>query len=175
MFNGPTHCRIHTVFELPTTYIGLWRESVNTNWTIIAIAPRRIAGEKVWLLQNSVEKHTKQQLTMGKILQVLSVAGALSALIRRWFVTKRYSRDEDDGEEDAFAGCTWRGMTTTQTVGRRTKCPDVHVVSSYIAHVLIRRGIYLRAAFISLSASNCAAFIQGRRLFAEIRYSLTYS
>ena len=38
-------------------------------------------------------------------------------------------------------------------------------LSSYFAHVLIRRGVYSRAAFISLSASNCAAFIRGRRLF----------
>ena len=37
--------------------------------------------QKVWLLQNSVEKHTKQQLTMGNIRQVPSAAGALSALI----------------------------------------------------------------------------------------------
>ena len=36
--------------------------------------------------------------------------------------------------------------------------------------MLTRRGVYSRAAFISLSASNCAAFIRGRRLFAEIRY-----
>ena len=39
--------------------------------------------------------------------------------ISRRFSTKRYTWDEDDGEEDAFAGCIWRGMTTnsrTQTV-----------------------------------------------------------
>ena len=41
--------------------------------------------------------------------------------------------------------------------------------SSYFAHVLTHRGIYLRVAFISLSASHCATFIQGRRLFVEIR------
>ena len=54
----------------------------------------------------------------------------------------------------------------------RTKWPRtyVFVVSSYFAHVLTCRGIYSRVAFISLSASNCAAFIRGRRLFAEIRY-----
>ena len=50
-------------------------------------------------------------------------------------------------------------------------CTYVYVLrlSSYFAHVLTRRGVYSRAAFISLSASNCAAFIRGRRLFAEIR------
>ena len=39
-----------------------------------------------------------------------------------------------------------------------------------LPRMLTRRGVYSRAAFISLSASNCAAFIRGRRLFAEIRY-----
>ena len=57
----------------------------------------------------------------------------------------------------------------------RTKWPRTYVyvleTRSYFAHVLTRRGVYSRAAFISLSASNCAAFIRGRRLFAEIRYS----
>ena len=43
---------------------------------------------------------------MGKMP---SMAGALSALISHHFATKRYTRDEDDGEEDAFAGCIWRG------------------------------------------------------------------
>ena len=51
----------------------------------------------------------------------------------------------------------------------RTKWPRTYVyvlrLSSYFAHVLTRRGIYSRAAFISLSTSNCAAFIRGRRLF----------
>ena len=39
-----------------------------------------------------------------------------------------------------------------------------------LPRMLTRRGVYSRAAFISLSASNCAAFIRGRCLFAEIRY-----
>ena len=47
--------------------------------------------------------------------------------------------------------------------------------SSYFAHVLTRRGVYSRAAFISLSTSNCAAFIRGQRLFAEIRYTISCS
>ena len=47
-------------------------------------------------------------------------------------------------------------------------------VSSYFAHVLTRRGVYSRAAFISLSASNYAAFIQGRRLFKGGVYSRKY-
>ena len=38
----------------------------------------------------------------------------------------------------------------------------------------IRRGVYSRAAFISLSASNCAAFIRGRRLFEGGVYSRKY-
>ena len=57
----------------------------------------------------------------------------------------------------------------------RTKWPRTYVyvlcLSSYFVHVLTHRGVYSRAAFISLSASNCAAFIQGRRLFTEIRYA----
>ena len=63
---------------------------------LLPVELRRQVGEKVWLLQNSVEKHTKQQPTMGKIRQVPSVAGALSTLISRRFATKRYTRDEDD-------------------------------------------------------------------------------
>ena len=50
---------------------------------------------------------------MGKIWQEPYAAGALSALISSRFATKRYTRDKDDGEEDAFAGCIWRGMTTS--------------------------------------------------------------
>ena len=38
----------------------------------------------------------------------------------------------------------------------------------------IRRGVYSRAAFISLSASNCAALIRGRRLFEGGVYSRKY-
>ena len=47
---------------------------------------------------------------------------------------------------------------------------------SYFAHVhlLTRRGVYSRAAFISLSASDCAAFIRGRRLFEGGVYSRKY-
>ena len=124
-------------------------------------------------------RNTKQQLTMGKIRQVPSTVpsavGALGAMVSRRFTTKLYTRDEEGGKEDAFAGCIWRGMTTSSktqtsmTVGRHTKHPRWNVVSSYFAHVLTCRGVYSRAAFISLSASNCVAFIQGRRLFAEIR------
>ena len=44
-------------------------------------------------------------------------------------------------------------------------------LSSYFAQVLTRRGVYSRAAFISHSASNCAAFIRGRRLFEGGVYS----
>ena len=40
--------------------------------------------------------------------------------------------------------------------------------------MLTRRGVYSRAAFISLSASNCAAFIRGRRLFEGGVYSWKY-
>ena len=40
--------------------------------------------------------------------------------------------------------------------------------------MLTRRGVYSRAAFISLSASNCAAFIRGRRLFEGGVYSRKY-
>ena len=40
--------------------------------------------------------------------------------------------------------------------------------------MLTRRGVYSRAAFISLSASNCAAFIRGRRLFEGGVYSRNY-
>ena len=49
-----------------------------------------------------------------------------------------------------------------------------HVASlhRHTLRMLTRCGVYSRAAFISLSASNCAAFIQGRRLLAEIRYVL---
>jgi len=47
------------------------------------------------------------------------------------------------------------------------------MTSYFFAHVhsqiVAARGVYSRAAFISLSASNCAASIRGRRLFAEIR------
>ena len=50
---------------------------------------------------------------MGKIWQEPYAAGALSALNSSRFATKQYTRDEDDGEEDAFAGCIWRGMTTS--------------------------------------------------------------
>ena len=43
---------------------------------------------------------------MGKIQQVPSAAGALSALISRRFATKRYTctRDEDDGEDACLCG-----------------------------------------------------------------------
>ena len=40
--------------------------------------------------------------------------------------------------------------------------------------MLTRRGVYSRAAFISLSASNCAAFIRGRCLFEGGVYSRKY-
>ena len=48
-----------------------------------------------------------------------------------------------------------------------------HVVSSCL-RMLTRGSIYSRAAFISLSASNCAAFIRGRRLFEGGVYSRKY-
>ena len=53
-------------------------------------------------------------------------------------------------------------------------CRKTYVVSSYFAHVLTRRGVYSRAAFISLSAFNCAVFIQGQRLFEDGVYSRKY-
>ena len=47
---------------------------------------------------------------------------------------------------------------------------ETYKVSTLYRYTLLtRHGIYSRAEFISLSASNCAAFIQGRRLFGEIR------
>ena len=122
----------------------------------------RQAGEKVWLLQKSAAKCTKQQLTMGKIRQVPSTAWS-SALIRRRFATKRYTQDQDIGEEDAFAGKEGDDDELKETVFyarlledvQSTKCPRM----SYFVHVLTRRGIFSRAASISLSTSNCEAFI----------------
>ena len=66
----------------------------------------------------------------------------------------------------------------------RTKWPRTYVyVCTKATHVRIRTPFIIilcaranpprrlfEGAFISLSASNCAAFIRGRRLFAEIRY-----
>ena len=46
---------------------------------------------------------------------------------------------------------------------------STYVAASYFAQVLTRRGIYSRVVFISLSTSNCAAFIRGWRPFAEIQ------
>ena len=43
-----------------------------------------------------------------------------------------------------------------------------------LPRMLTRRGVYSRAAFISLSASNCAAVIRGRRLFEGGVYSRKY-
>ena len=38
---------------------------------------------------------------------------------------------------------------------------STYVAASYFAQVVTRRGIYSRVVFISLSTSNCAAFIRG--------------
>ena len=67
---------------------------------------------------------------------------------------------------DAYGGARGLRLSST-TVGRRTKC------STLYRHTLrmTRRGVYSRAAFISLSASKCAAFIRGRRLFEGGVYS----
>ena len=101
---------------------------------------------------------------------VPSAVGALSALISRRFTTKQYTWDEDGGEEDAFSGCIWRGMTTSSrtqtsmTVGRRTTLERCIVILCACANLpwhLFEGGVYF--------TSNCAAFIQGRCLFAEIR------
>ena len=59
-------------------------------------------------------------------------------------------------------------------VGEEWGIALIGALLSYFAHVLIRRGVYSRAAFISLSASNCAAFIRGRRLFEGGVYSRKY-
>ena len=63
---------------------------------------------------------------------------------------------EGDGDELEDPGCLPRLLENVQSV---------HVVSSYFTHVLTRHGMYSRAAFISLSASNCvysrAASIRG--------------
>ena len=113
----------------------------------------------------------KQQLTMGKIRQVPSAAGALSALNSCRFTTKQ---DEDDGEEDAFAACMWRGMMTssrTQTVCWMYKVlACVHVLSSYIlcAHANRRRIIRGQRLFHS-------APLIVRRLFQGGVYSRTAS
>ena len=111
---------------------------------------------------------------MGKIRQVPSaIRGWNTERYTRRFASKRYTRDEDDGE-DAFAGCIWRGMTTSSRT-RTVLLEDVQSVPRCIirtSRMLTRRGVHSRAVFISLSASNCAAFIRGRRLFAEIRYIL---
>ena len=88
------------------------------------LAPRQIASTKQVRKRifGRETQNNNSQSHMGKIQQVppRSAAGTLSALplISRRFVSKRYTRNEDDGE-DAFAGCIWRGMTTssrTQTV-----------------------------------------------------------
>ena len=72
--------------------------------------------------------HNGQNLASG----VLGWSLAQSALISRRFATKRYTQDEDDGE-DAFAGCIWRGVTTssrTQTVFHED-VQSVRVVYTY--------------------------------------------
>ena len=98
-----------------------------------------------------------------------------ASAVRGWsFATKQYTRDKDDGEEDAFSGCIWRGMTTssrTQTVFHDC-CKTYHVVVILCARANLPRRLF-EGGVISLSASNCAAFIRGRRQFAEIRYYAT--
>ena len=51
----------------------------------------------------------------------------------------------------------------------RTKCPCCIVILCARANPPRRS---FEGGFISLSTSNCAAFIRGRRLFAEIWYTV---
>ena len=87
----------------------------------------------------------------------------------RTMVKKMPSRDAYGG------GWRWaRGLRLSTCLPRlrtNAKCP---CCTSYFAHVLICRGVYSRAVFISLSASNCAAFIRGRHLFEGGVYSWKY-
>ena len=69
---------------------------------------------------------------------------------------------EDDELEDS--DCIPRLLEDVQSV---------HVVSSYFAHANQPRRLF-EGAFISLSASNSAAFIRGRRLFEGGIYSRKY-
>ena len=72
-----------------------------------------------------------------------------------------------DGNELEDPGCLLRQLEDAAPVVRS-------VTSLYFTQMQIRRGVYSRAAFISLSASNCAALIRGRRLFEGGVYSRKY-
>ena len=111
-------------------------------------------------LTHLVEKQIKQQLTGQDLAS--AVHGWSSALISRHFAVKRYTRDEDDGEEDAFAGMEGDDGKLEETVFHFHDCwKTYNVSSSFTLHtyVLPHCGVYLRAGFISLSTSNCVAFV----------------
>ena len=72
-----------------------------------------------------------------------------------------------DGNELEDPGCLLRQLEDAAPVVRS-------VTSLYFTQMQIRRGVYSRAAFISLSAFNCAALIRGRRLFEGGVYSRKY-
>ena len=73
-----------------------------------------------------------------------------------------------DGNELEDPGCLLRQLEDAAAPVVRS------VTSLYFTQMQIRRGVYSRAAFISLSASNCAALIRGRRLFEGGVYSRKY-
>ena len=102
-------------------------------------------------LINLVEKQIKQQLTGQDLAS--AVHSWSSALISRHFAVKRYTRDEDDGEEDAFAGMEGDDGELEETVFHFHDCWKTQcVVIFYFAR--------LRA--------NPLVFIQGRGLFHSV-------